>query len=118
MKVLNGWKEIAASLNLTSRTARRWEQLGLPVRRVSDSSRSPIVASSDEIELWVRSRRTKLGECDSLRANKLAFRKTRGENRKLLAELKLASTEHRRLLETILDQLGSKSHAPSGSTIM
>jgi hypothetical protein len=54
MELLSGWKEIAEHLHLTVRTAQRWERLGLPVRRVSDSPCSPVVAIPDELELWAR----------------------------------------------------------------
>lgn len=56
MELLSGWKEIASHLHLTVRTAQRWEHLGLPVRRVSESICSPVVAIPDEIELWTRTR--------------------------------------------------------------
>ena len=73
MRILNGWKEIAECLHLASRTAQRWERLGLPVRRVSNSSRSPTIAFSDEIEHWARTKgqeagciRLVRGQCASL----------------------------------------------------
>jgi hypothetical protein len=68
MKILNGWKEIAECLRLTVRTAQRWEGLGLPVRRVSASSCSPVIAFSDEIERWARHQKTRRSgtECRSL----------------------------------------------------
>jgi len=75
MRILNGWKEIAECLNRTVRSARRWERLGLPVRRVSDSSRSPVVAFHHEIELWIR--RKRLRQCGSLAANTASFRAAR-----------------------------------------
>jgi hypothetical protein len=56
MELLSGWKEIAEHLHLNVRTAQRWERLGLPVRRVSPSSCSPVVAFPDELELWARTR--------------------------------------------------------------
>jgi hypothetical protein len=56
MELLSGWKEIAGHLHLGIRTAQRWERLGLPVRRVSDSPCSPVVAIPDELELWARTR--------------------------------------------------------------
>lgn len=107
MRILNGWKEIGECLNLTSRTAQRWERLGLPVRRVSSSKRSPIVALSDEIETWVRERRLGHGRLQSLRNNCDAFQATQSKTRQLLDELKAARREHRRLVTTILDQIGS-----------
>lgn len=59
MELLSGWKEIAEHLHLGVRTAQRWERLGLPVRRVSDSSCSPVVAIPDELETWARTRDVK-----------------------------------------------------------
>jgi hypothetical protein len=108
MRILNGWKEIADCLHLSPRSAQRWEQLGLPVRRVSDSARSPIIAASDEIQRWVRARRRRPNGFDSLIANTEAFRETRRESRELIGKLKAARTEHRRLLDAIHDQLGNK----------
>lgn len=75
MKILNGWKEIAECLHRTSRSARRWEQLGLPVRRISQSSRSPVVAFPNEIEDWVR--RNRLRGWGRLGAEPAGFRATR-----------------------------------------
>jgi hypothetical protein len=54
MAILNGWKEIGDCLKVTSRSAQRWERLGLPIRRISDTPRSRVVASSEDIELWIR----------------------------------------------------------------
>jgi hypothetical protein len=54
MSILNGWKEIGDCLKVTSRSAQRWERLGLPIRRVSDTPRSRVMASSEDIELWIR----------------------------------------------------------------
>jgi hypothetical protein len=54
MSILNGWKEIGDCLRVTSRSAQRWERLGLPIHRVSDTPRSRVVASSEDIELWIR----------------------------------------------------------------
>lgn len=45
---------------------------------------------------------------DSLRANTEVFRETRRENRKLVAELKAARAEQRRLIRSIHEQLGQK----------
>lgn len=112
MGILNGWKEIAQCLNLTSRTAQRWERLGLPVRRVSNSRRSPIVAVSDEIENWVRKKNTKLDGLDSLAASTMAFQATKRETRKLIKQLKEARLELRRQLNVIHNQI-DMDRAPS-----
>lgn len=107
MTMLTGWKEIAASLRLTSRSAQRWEALGLPVRRVSDSSHSRIIAFSDEIEDWARMKGSGLDRSESLKANALAFRATRRETKKLVAELRAARSEQRRLLSSIRDRIST-----------
>jgi hypothetical protein len=110
MRILNGWKEIGECLNLTSRTAQRWERLGLPVRRVSNSSRSPIVALSDDIEAWVRERRTGHALSPQPQTDHAAFRAARDETRRLVQELKATRIKHQELLEAIRDQI-DKSRA-------
>ncbi len=107
MAILNGWKEIADCLHRTPRSARRWERLGLPVWRVSDSSRSPIIAFSDELEYWVRKRRMSNSELGSIATSCMDFRRTRHETRRLVDELRTARLEHRRLLNSIRSQLSS-----------
>ena len=77
MRMLSGWKEIAECLHRTPRSARRWERFGLPVWRVTDSPRSPVVAYHDEIEDWVR--RKRLQERVFLEANATRFRSTQSE---------------------------------------
>jgi hypothetical protein len=52
--VLNSWKEIAAYLGRGVRTVQRWEiELGLPVRRPRDKSRSAVIALKAEIDNWL-----------------------------------------------------------------
>jgi hypothetical protein len=53
---LGSWKEIATFLACDERTARRWEELGLPVHRVPGAKRSRVVASRAEISQWLRGR--------------------------------------------------------------
>lgn len=101
MGILNGWKEIADCLNLTSRTAQRWERLGLPVRRITDSRRSPIIAFSEEIESWARMRGKRRDGFGALEA----FKATQRETRKLTKELRAVRLEHRRLLDLLHDQM-------------
>jgi hypothetical protein len=102
MRILNGWKEIAEYLHRTTRSARRWERLGLPVRRISNSPRSPIVAFADELEGWVRNRQVRSG---SIEANCTAYRQTRFETHRLVDELRAAHLEHTRLLRAIREQI-------------
>ncbi len=110
MKLLNGWKEIADHLRLTVRTAQRWEQLGLPVRRISQSLCSPVVAIPDEIELWTRTRNLKTGAAllvsnkflvTRLAESRETHSKTRHETRTLLGELGALGLEQQRLLSLI-----------------
>jgi hypothetical protein len=54
VRQLRGWKEIAAYLRSSERTAQRWErERGLPVRRVpSPGGRDVVFASPEEIDHW------------------------------------------------------------------
>jgi hypothetical protein len=95
MAILNGWKEIAAHLRLQVRTAQRWERLGLPVHRVSSSSRSPVVASSDELELWARRRRMKSeGRDETLVSARKDFQTRRRDLRRLFKQMQSLRAEH------------------------
>ena len=105
MAILNGWKEIAESLNLTSRTAQRWEHMGLPVRRVSNSSRSPVIAFSHEIEGWAHNRRRRMNGLNSLDANTLTFRATQRKTRKLAQQLETASAELIKRMNALKNQI-------------
>lgn len=51
---LTSWKEIAARLQVTVRTAQEWEKKrGLPVRRVPGEGRSRVYLRVDELEAWL-----------------------------------------------------------------
>jgi hypothetical protein len=53
---LNGWKEIAAYLGKSVRSAQRWEiVLGLPVRRIRTPDGQIVYADPDEVDAWRRS---------------------------------------------------------------
>ena len=54
---LESWKEIAAYLNRSERTVRRWEELeGLPVHRLRHEKRGSIYAYASELDAWRDSR--------------------------------------------------------------
>ena len=54
---LTSWKEIAAHLGVSVRTAQRWEAAeALPVRRHQHSSLSSVYADPDELTGWWESR--------------------------------------------------------------
>lgn len=52
---LKGWKEIAAYLGTSVRTAQRWEErFGLPVNRIQAAGGAVISALRDDIDTWKR----------------------------------------------------------------
>ena len=55
---LESWKEIAAYLNRSERTVRRWEEKeGLPVHRLAHDKRGSVYAFTWELDKWRDSRR-------------------------------------------------------------
>jgi hypothetical protein len=54
-QVLSGWKEIAKYMHQGVRTVQRWELIGLPIRRVRDNGRSPVIAFAEDLDVWTRS---------------------------------------------------------------
>ena len=55
---LDSWKEIAAYLNRSERTVRRWEaKEELPVHRLQHDKRGSIYAYTRELDAWRASRR-------------------------------------------------------------
>jgi hypothetical protein len=58
---MTSWKEIAAFLGKSVRTAQRWErELALPVRRPQESDKNNVViARREELERWVSSQDTR-----------------------------------------------------------
>lgn len=51
---LDSWKEVAAYLKCSERTARRWEQEGLPIHRHPHKKKAGIYAYGAEIDAWWR----------------------------------------------------------------
>ena len=53
--VLAGWKDVAAFLGRSVRTAQRWEKkMGLPVRRLKSEARSIPYALRSELAVWLK----------------------------------------------------------------
>jgi hypothetical protein len=52
---LDSWQEIADYLGRDVRTARRWERLGLPVRRVGGNRGRSVFAHRSELDAWLTS---------------------------------------------------------------
>lgn len=51
---LRGWKDIAAHLRATERTARRWERTRrLPIHRVRGQSQDAVFADVEELDAWL-----------------------------------------------------------------
>jgi Putative lumazine-binding len=77
-KTLESWKQIAAYLDRSERTVRRWEATeGLPVHRREHEKQDTVYAFKHEIEAWSRSRTKCPGpfsadESDNLPAPKAA----------------------------------------------
>ncbi len=56
-KTLESWKQIAAYLQRSERTVRRWEtREGMPVHRLGHEKQDTVFAFKHEIEAWCRSR--------------------------------------------------------------
>jgi Tfp pilus assembly protein PilF len=51
---LKSWKEVAAFFGTDERTARRWEERGLPIHRVPGGARATVYADVAELEAWLR----------------------------------------------------------------
>lgn len=53
--VLNSWKDIAAHLHTSVRTAQRWEMhFGLPIHRPSGTHKGPVLAFEKELDQWIQ----------------------------------------------------------------
>jgi hypothetical protein len=63
---LESWKQIAAYLNRSERTVRRWEaNEGLPVHRHGHHKQDTVFARVDEIDRWVRQCSRKAGSASA-----------------------------------------------------
>ena len=51
--ILTVWKQISQHLGYGVRTVQRWEGQGLPIKRVTKSPRSPVVADSEQLDAWI-----------------------------------------------------------------
>ena len=67
---IQGWKEIAAYIGRTERTARRWEtQRQLPIRRTPGERRSSVYAIVSELDKWLMLTPPSGEDGDSFRAS-------------------------------------------------
>lgn len=55
--LLASWKEIASYLDCDIRTCHRWEnEYGLPIHRMSESSKARVFTTKEELDEWLRSK--------------------------------------------------------------
>src|SRR5215831_20149916 len=110
MQLLSGWKEIADHLHLNVRTAQRWEKLGLPVRRPYESTCSPVIADSEELDQWATRKQTGAGKhiletsrglMEQLSKLQSAQRRTSRQTRRLLSQIAVAQSTQRQLVRSL-----------------
>jgi len=56
--ILNSWRDIATYMDRGVRTLQRWEEQGLPIRRVGTGKRAPVFAFTVEIDKWLHKQST------------------------------------------------------------
>lgn len=93
--ILTSWKEIASHLNCAVRTAQRWEQHGLPVRRPIPGRRGYVTADAELLDSWLRDSAfwrlndfVRLGEVQRSRALRAEAGHSRDLLRKNMASLR------------------------------
>jgi hypothetical protein len=104
--ILTGWKEIASHLRCGIRTAQRWEHEGLPVKRVTRTRRSPVVADSDELDAWTLRNPAFLGTVGTpeRRATIQRARDLRAEAQRVREKLRLTMADLRNEVASIRDK--------------
>lgn len=91
---LRGWKEIATHLRCGIRTAQRWANWGIPVRRLGRGPKAPVAADSEVLDA-----RVKYG--GKTRLNEMDMDAVISKSRKLLAEIQEARRSLREGVRTI-----------------
>src|SRR5438477_2589990 len=84
--ILNSWKEIATYLDRGVRTVQRWENDGLPIRRVGTGKRTAVFAFTVEIDKWLQKHAT-AAPPDHIKASQSDSRKLLVESELLLKRL-------------------------------
>jgi hypothetical protein len=90
--ILNSWKEIATYMERGVRTVQRWENDGLPIRRVGTAKRATVFAFTVEIDRWLRKHRTAASP-DHLTALHSDSRKLLDESQVLLSSLQRSGAD-------------------------
>jgi len=60
--VLVSWKSIAGYFGCNERTAKRWEERGLPVHRIPGAKRGHVFAYTSELDAWLQAMRSNEAE--------------------------------------------------------
>ena len=80
VRTLISWKEIAAFLDRSQRTMKRWErERGLPVHRVPGGERGSVFAYSNELTDWLKGKASELEAGDRAPGN-LSAREAAGQS--------------------------------------
>jgi phage terminase Nu1 subunit (DNA packaging protein) len=85
--IVNSWKENATYMDRGVRTVQRWENNGLPIRRLGTGKRAPVFAFAVEIDQWLRKHPS---------AASPEYKAPQSDTRKLLAESQLLVSSLRR----------------------
>ncbi len=106
-KVLNSWKEIAHYLGKGVRTAQRWENSGLPVRRIGNGPHAAVIAVREEIDRWVGSAKSGgvAATQQSPPLDLVSVRKTIALARYLRQRQRFLRQAHRSALESVASRL-------------
>ena len=93
MRILSGWKEIAAHLHQAVRTVQRWEAVGLPIHRVKTSPHGHVVAFAEELDIWLEASPMRL--VDEVAELKTRVQSLKEEVRGLKAKLEVEKRNNR-----------------------
>ena len=107
---LDSWKEIAAYLNRSERTVRRWEaREELPVHRLQHDKRGSVYAYARELDAWRASRRLPEDEADAPSARRVAIRWWAAAGAVILIALALVIGLRWRAADTLVLERGTAS---------
>jgi len=123
-RVLHSWKEISSYAGRGVRTIQRYEvQLGFPIHRPAGSSRSAVLAFTDEVDGWLNNSPTRTTPAynvihlDSLRIKaKLGRERAESMQKQLEITRKLVTKLNNSMLQTMerrsryLSALSAKAH--------
>ena len=101
--ILSGWKQIAQYLKCGIRSAQRWQRIGLPVKRLYVGRRSPVLADSEQIDLWLKDGNLRHLNNDELLAN-------RQRNRELVSQVQHSRQTLRERMADLRKEVAALRH--------